>query len=112
MKLDSLSPEQRRVMLATAAGWKSIRALGLDEELHGWIEPGPLEPLPDYDESLDACADLEAKLTDEQHHVFRRQLQKLCGDDGVSYDFREYVSASAIQRCSALLLTLCPEVEL
>jgi len=133
MKLDSLSPEQRRVMLAEAAAEKPMfylmkRGYYYRPEGHGYTS-SPSEawrlseaeadllvypydepvtkhpvPLPDFDTDLNACHELEAKLTDEQYEQFYFWISHLT-------PLGRMVSASAFQRASALLLTFHPELE-
>lgn len=137
-KLHDLTPLQRRVMLAEAAGlnpyrWQfryqheegwsnSERYTSLEDAECAWRDdfdgPSYADPIqrivatPNYDANLNDCHQLEAWLTDEQHDRFRIHMRTLCGEDGVSFDFRQYLSSPASMRASALLLTLCPEVEL
>ena len=64
-----------------------------------------LNDWPAYDRCLNACAEAERKLTDEQHQEFRRVLM-LSVSSGHVYptdrDCRAYVSALAPQRAAAL----------
>jgi hypothetical protein len=118
MKLSSLSPEQRRVMLATADGWKDIHiwdgtAEGCPTNLLLSESPFGLRnvEVPRYDTDLNAVAALEAKLTERQWIDYQENLWGVCKPDpGVQH--KHLIHASAQQRASALLLTLCPKVEL
>ena len=68
-----IDPE-KRIKVAEACGWKKITQL--DSGLHGWIELGPLEALPDYASSLDAMHEAEKVLTATQ---WPRYVTCLCG---------------------------------
>lgn len=52
-----MTPEQQRIKIAESCGWLKITKL--DSDLHGWQEQGPLEPLPDYLNDLNAMHEAE-----------------------------------------------------
>ena len=139
-KLDSLSPEQRRVMLATAAGWKLVPHQWTNSynntNVNGWKAQNPHGLLsrtawadherawkecgaPEYDTDLNACHALEAKLTDEQCKVYLAHLETIHASDVYESNGdlecpadNYWFHASASQRASALILTLVEGVKL
>jgi hypothetical protein len=117
-----------RVKLAEWAGWKrtvlpcELKCM-VDESKgivfckwdHPELRPIDDEPgfdpyhgqltLPNYPASLDAVAELEARLTDEQWERYRVELiESLMETKG--YSARRLLSATALQRCLALKATL------
>lgn len=130
-KIHDLTPEQRRVMLAEAAGWKlnpctvcgqnGFVAVSPEGESF-WDEASCIESAamirvcPNYDADLNECHQLEAGLTDEEHDSFRYNLRTIVlgaiGGDWRDDAGRHYVSAKPDQRASALLLTLVEGMEL
>ena len=66
--------------------------------------------LPRYTTSLDACAEFEAGLTDEEFRSYSEELCDLCGIGNPHYnpnlnylEIRPLIQASALQRCEAFL---------
>lgn len=87
-----------------ALSWESMDGRGRD-----------IEPLEDPAASLDACHEIELKLTDKEHEAFQRLLWANCRKDhtykysyavGDVAERRAFVSASAKQRSLALFLAL------
>ena len=60
-----------------------------------------LVDIPNYHGDLNACAEMEKVLTDDQHELYRIELFEICGDNS-----RKIVSATAPQRCEAFLRTI------
>ena len=62
--------------------------------------------VPNYPEDLNACASFEATLTDAEHLRYRVQLWNVVITEGdeTTWD-RQFVSATARQRCLAYLKT-------
>lgn len=60
---------------------------------------------PDYTESLDAIHSIEMNLSREDHRRFRLNLIAVVAK-GSDDEARSIVSATAMQRCEAILLTL------
>lgn len=114
-----MTPEQQRIAIAQACGWKGIsqsyligyapwrpetysdrvNACPVDE-----LECIPLDPLPDYLNDLNAMHEAEKILTDDQHITYRNILANVIGD--VTFFCRKYTSATAAQRAEAFLRTL------
>lgn len=127
-KVSALTPDQVRVMVATEVGWNFVvhpitGQMGFYEK--GMIgESGyqrtpwdVLSPeigkqyLPDYPNDLNAMASVEDSMFEDEHYIFRRELQKLAmenskGHSGKSLviNDRYYVSAPAIRRAQAFLI--------
>ncbi len=117
-----MTHEEQRIALAEWAGWVEVYAPvdWMPGELTGiYTFPHPTDPektkyyisrkpVPDYLNDLNAVHLLEKRLTDDQHRQFRRELQsvvkkpRMRGKD-IS---RSTISATAAQRCEALLKTL------
>lgn len=128
--MSTLSIDQKRILLAEWAGLKM--AIGFSQEC--WLgETSDSEvvkrfkprtivvkdeqkrptglyrvPIPSYFTSLDAVAELEARLTDEEHTHFRVILFNLIDSDQkgqgqfILIGPREFVSATAAQRAEAI----------
>lgn len=98
-----------RVALAKWMGWTQVFRNKFGEE---WKHPTSgfvfdQGMLPNYPASLNACHEIEVKLTDEQHKAFRDQLISISLDAERNRNFdRLYVSASAEHRSLALYLSL------
>jgi hypothetical protein len=100
MKLTDLTPEQKRIAIAEACGWKRLATPG------AWISPSgrfhyPPEPtIPDYLNDLNAMH--EAEKCDALRYLFDEYvaaLQKVAG-------FKMPICATAAQRADAFLLAL------
>ena len=106
-------PEKMRVMCAEALGilyyhetermWAVKRSGFFTSQSHA---AGRLQK---YDTSLDAMAEAEATLTDEEHYLFRKELAKQCVNDelgqaGVRKYHRDLQSRTALQRLAAFLI--------
>lgn len=106
-----MTPEQQRIALYTWAGWSHYH-----EDL--WVPPGitdfselDCDCLPDCLNDLNAVHELEKKLTDTQYVQWALALNELwLRDNPYSIPNRigifRSASATAAQRCEALLKTL------
>ena len=130
MTLSSLineTPERLNVMLAEAAGYTPIeepespgywcvlhkptgRTIGYRNGLSKEHAQAVLSPK--FCSDLNAVAEVEAKLTDEQHERFRLELSHMIkrthGLVMSKAEYRSWFSATARQRTIALILTLQP----
>lgn len=103
--LASLTPDQRRTMMAELEGYTEIGTMdiGLGESLCAMIafdqEMG-LVTIPDYDTSLDAVSRVEAKLTDEQWVAYHDNLR----NEKVTGPLRFFIAATAHQKVSCILI--------
>lgn len=114
--------EQQRIALAEWDGytrligdpWKSMGVLAFippGMSIVTFIKVGEpavyLEELPDYLNDLNAVHELEEKLNDEEHLWFRMKLWDVVieSTNEDRWD-RSFISATAAQRCEALLKTL------
>jgi hypothetical protein len=99
--------ERIRVLVAELMGWT-----GIYEEVHPAItylwgyddefeHPKHRRIVPDYPRDLNAIASAEAGLTDEEHAAFQGLLILVC-------EGKRTVSASALHRCMAFILTKQP----
>jgi hypothetical protein len=83
------------------------------ETLEWW--DGTNGPLPDYTGDLNAVHEVENSLNDDQHYDFRGHLVDVTYSDIVNQEQRvmeserAWISAPALQRCIALLMTLAPD---
>lgn len=91
-----MKPEQQRIKIAKACGWLKITKL--DSDLHGWQEQGPLEPLPDYLNDLNAMHEVEKVFNAVQRVQY---MEKLGYPHNTSCTF-----AASAQRAEAFLRTL------
>lgn len=114
-----MTPEQQRIAIATACGWKKeyIHGNGVDDEV--WIHPvtqkcwlAELAPLPDYLNDLNAMHEAEKVMTDKQKENYPINLARVIRhqlgiDDGKSiYHWKFSTFATAAQRAEAFLKTL------
>lgn len=133
MTPSKMTPEQLRIAVAEVLGWRKAK---IDKASCGgavyetvWFEPGyePSEQTadwiarngrinpPNYPSDLNACAEMEAFLRNNQFHYvdYPHQLFKVVtgkkwnGDMG--YFFFNIVNASALDRCLAFLATIHPQ---
>lgn len=90
-----MTPEQQRIAIAEACGWKP------DKRGLGWLSPhGYYAPEPDYLNDLNAMHDAEKVLTKEQRRKYVRTLFQTTNTDWDSH------CATASQRARAFLETL------
>ena len=91
-----MNPEQQRIAIAEACGWKP------DKRGLGWLSPhGYYSPEPDYLNDLNAMHDAEKLLVRLQWVSYLRRLQTLC-DESVTWP----IHATATQRAEAFLRTI------
>lgn len=105
--ISSLSPEQIRVIIAEACGWTFKYNIaggmavytpeGMLKSRGGkhWVH------LPNYPSDLNACAEMEKVLTEEQLDIYVRALVRLQKQGGL----RVFMS-SPLMRCRAFLVAL------
>lgn len=105
----TLADEQKRVKIASLCGWQEVPdKFYLDRK--AWLKDGQRHAtidLPDYLTDLNAIAQAEAILSDEEHRLFRQHLWEMtdanhdwCFEDTQN---RSYISANARQRAEAFL---------
>ena len=101
-----MTPEEQRVAIAEACGWKWEKFW--TGELYGKPigEQGPLMELPDYLNDLNAMHDAEKVLTPTEFEAYRWILWGLCKQPQVTEWNRDYLSATASQRAEAFLCTI------
>lgn len=96
-----MTNEEIRIKVAEAMGWEVISdtLCNVKPDKNGDPEIEPIAPLPNYPEDLNACAEFEKMMTDEEHNRYRAHLY------GMTFNPRECFSATARQRCLAYLKT-------
>ena len=105
-----MSDEEIRIKIAESLGWKWNASTDVggkafpecwahDEHGFAW----QVADLPNYPESLDACAEFEATLTVNERLTFRNLLVRAQAE--CPYPDTYAVSATARQRCLAYLKT-------
>jgi len=111
-QLDKLSPEEKRVKIAEACGWKRITTDGF------FIGESPsgegFQGLPDYLNDLNAMHAAEVTLTERQigdYEVLLREV--VCGKSGFWYtphtgEVFQVAHATAAQRAESFLLNVAP----
>ena len=107
-----MTPEQQRVAIAQACGWKTQVESWPKGNKTTWLDPsanqvcGQTFP-PDYLNDLNAMHEAEKALTWQQHLTFRKQLWDLVITLGPEDTWdRQFISATAAQRAEAFLRTL------
>lgn len=106
-----MTKEKMRVKLAEWAGWTLINATGKQPVGMNPYKTGSacsrVDTLPNYPEDLNAVHSLEEKLSPEQHLNFAYQLYLVCKAENPNRALIvARISATAHQRCEALLKTL------
>jgi hypothetical protein len=105
-----MTPDQKRIAIATACGWTDIRRQRLylgDQDWWGTKLKGAEKHrnrLPDYLTDLNACHEMEQVLTHDQQIDYMEWLG-LSSDDHW-YKVWAYVHATAAERCTAFIRTL------
>ena len=96
-----MKPEQQRIAIAEACGWKP------DKRGLGWLSPhGCYEPEPDYLNDLNAMHEAEKVLTEDQREQYLNSLYKVCNPDSMLNDAWNLNCATAAQRAEAFLRTI------
>lgn len=120
-----MKPEKMRQKIAEALGWKGPDHPDTLESIKGWwssnrgvwwITPNGemvmLSSVPNYPESLDACAEFESALKPASRHFYMCELERILGfysgpggwDMGPE-SLWAMVTATPLQRCEAFLKT-------
>lgn len=110
----NLTDEEIRIQVAEACEWlkqhhtvsgRSVwRKNGITTN-EGWNDHW-FEELPNYPESLDACAEFEKTLTDAEQPRYALNLwEQLTGAPHIFKDSFKFATATARQRCLAYLKT-------
>ena len=95
-KLTTLQPSEKLILCAEACGWQQIEKIGMDREWHGWREKGPLVPLPDYANDLNAMHEVEKSIKDTDcWRLYKEELSLMPIDP---------IHATAAQRLDAFLI--------
>lgn len=103
-----MTPEEKRIAIAEACGWKNLRT---EEFLCRLILVGDTaegaRAVPDYLNDLNAMQCAIKVHNDGWWEDYLKNLITICGHDpDRGWDFRPVVEATADQRADALLLTL------
>ncbi len=109
------SDETLRVQIAELRGWQNVRiedgsVWGMSPDDAAYDKPRGMAILayevPNYPASLDACAEFEQTLTDEQWHKYRRHLMVVIWPRD-----KNKRDLTARQRCESFLATCSPREE-
>lgn len=103
-----MSPEEMRIAIAEACGWKLKNTSHYDPPCVLWEHPDEMLPvfeheLPDYLNNLDEMAGAVNSLNEAQRGMFANNLRDMFGEIVSLFD---YANATAAQRAEALLRTL------
>lgn len=110
----NLTDEEIWIKVAEACGWvkqhhtvsgRSVWRKNGEFATGGWADHW-FQELPNYPADLNACAEFEKTLTDEEHLRYRVRLWNVVITEGdeTTWD-RQFISATARQRCLAFLKT-------
>jgi hypothetical protein len=107
-----MTPEQQRVAIAEACGWKNVdagsgRVWGVTTRHKG--TPSEFDvcvDVPNYPFDLNAMHDAEKMLTVDQFEQYRWILWDICKQVRVKDWYRCYLSSTASQRAEAFLRTI------
>ena len=104
-----------RIKIAESLGWKcgcldwsGYHVVDPQGVKRGWagLEAVANEALPNYPESLDACAEFERTLALEEQSRYTLNLwERLIGEPHIFKDSFKFVTATPLQRCLAYLKT-------
>ena len=104
-----MTPKEINIAIATACGWTDCKLIG---EPGCWRavgdEPGSRHhiPVPDYCGDLNACAEMEATLSEEECQKYQALLDDSIREEELDYPAACYwFHATAPQRCEAFLRT-------
>lgn len=107
----NLTDEEIRIQVAEAMGWHEEKEPVGSANASAWWHnndryPSYLMPVPNYPADLNACAEFEKSLTEEEHLRYRVRLWNVVITEGdeTTWD-RQFISATARQRCLAYLKT-------
>jgi hypothetical protein len=115
-KISNMSPEQKRIAIAEACGWKHYGCTGCAYSpcvCNEWIHESTdfsATRLPDYLGDLNACHEMEKTLTDDQVDSYLGALLTFtwrgCKPSGQFRDLGEWrtLHATAAQRADAFLI--------
>lgn len=101
-----MTPDQINAAIAQACGWKwHGEATYGGIERSGWWKGDVYSPhgILNYHSDLNACAEMEAMLTEEQTPIYRQHLQEMFWFS--LHSPTPAISATAPQRCEAFLRT-------
>lgn len=104
-----MKPEEMRIKIAEACGWRYMGSTCLKETgWKAWIPPVGAKGrvVPKYCVDLNAMHEAEKFLTDEQYSRFDELVYDLARDGGRMTDYIRAVSATASQRAEAFLKTI------
>lgn len=101
-----MTAEQIRIAVAECCGWYQLQEPVGSANAFAWWKgndryPPYLMPVPNYPASLDACAEFEATLTDDEAFLYNGWLMT---------PGRYTWQATATQRCLAFLRVRRPEL--
>jgi len=98
-----MDPEQKRIKIAEACGWRKRR----DHHLSQWLAPvgGAWNEPPDFLRDLNAMHEAEKVMTCDQMEDYADKLQNMCGGNKHIFDCTP-VFATAAQRADAFIATL------
>jgi len=103
-----MTDDEINIILAKWAGWKRCDFTGANNDEEWWHKdgcPSWFRNTPRYTTSLNAVAQIEAKLTEEQWQEYRRVMFNAFFD-GKTLDLRGLISATAAQKCQAIVRAL------
>lgn len=99
-----MTNEEIRIKVAESLGWEGVRGET------GYPTPrarelGDYQAVPNYPESLDCCAEFEAKMVTGDRATYREHLAQICDSDfhAETHWSTCSVHANARQRCLAYL---------
>lgn len=101
----TLTDEEIRIKVAEACGWEVISdtLCNVKPDKNGDPEIEPIAPLPNYPADLNACAEFEKTLTDEEWGVYSAEIVSLTLWDRATDTVKRILQATARQRCLAYL---------
>lgn len=122
-----MTNKQIRIIIAEACGAKWLQMIGgkalmffpfnYEDLERTRVFEDPLQQIPNYPNDLNACHEMEKVLkSDEQREKYYRLLLKPASDfdddygvlNNIDYAW-SIINATALERCTAFIKTICPE---
>ncbi len=104
-----MTPEDQRIAIAEACGWKNVTQGSPDDPYSGWSNncfPQPIENLPDYLNDLNAAHEMEKALSEFEFVDYSFHVSKITNTNtGQVVALFELIHATATQRSEAFLKT-------
>jgi hypothetical protein len=100
-----MKPEQQRIAIAEACGWKFDTHKDSDGE-YSFPVGASWYVIPDYTDDLNAMHEAETVMTDQQRTSYLDKLYEVCNPHSMLNDDWNLTCSTAAQRAEAFLRTI------